>query len=129
MFVPISAFLLFLVFGVACGGKCAHFWSILAFYANFATIKKCFPKKSNPLLYNLPLFGNPKLDVLGLLNPKMFKKTHTHRHPPTQTDRYPAYFATREPQCGALRNIECYFFMVHGVYTPCYKKAHLFISL
>jgi len=46
MFVPISAFLLFLVSELPCG-ECARFYFFglfLRFFANFATINKLFPK-------------------------------------------------------------------------------------
>jgi len=41
MFVPFSTFLLYLVSEVACSLKMC---SLLAFFANFATIKNFFPK-------------------------------------------------------------------------------------
>jgi len=46
MFLPVSAFLLFLVSEVAYGEECAYFRRLLAyfccFFANFATLKKLF---------------------------------------------------------------------------------------
>jgi len=44
MFVLIYTFLLFLVSEVSCGKEVAHFSAIFAFFANFATIKKLYPK-------------------------------------------------------------------------------------
>jgi len=100
-FVPISAFLLFLVSEVACGEQFEHFWHFVAYFWQFLPqLKKLSKNLRVSIIFVIDTTFVPNLTFLGLLSPETSYGEKTVTHP----DRHTAYFAISEPQYSAPRN-------------------------